>query len=43
MGGLAIPYKGYVEANLTIPDLLCYNKDVLFLVDANMKKKYQYR
>ena len=33
-----IPYKGYVEANLTIPDLLHYKEDVLFLVVAN----YQY-
>ena len=21
MGGISIPYKGYIEANLTIPDL----------------------
>ena len=27
-----IPYKGYVEANLIIPGLLWYNKDVLSLV-----------
>ena len=32
-----IPYKGYVEANLTKPDLPCYNEDVLFLVVANQK------
>ena len=35
MGGISVPYKGYVEANLTIPDLSCYNEDVLFLVVAN--------
>ena len=34
-GSIAIPYKGYVEANLTIPDLPHYNEDVLFLVVAN--------
>ena len=33
--GGAIPYKGYAEANLTIPDLSHYNEDVLFLVVAN--------
>ena len=36
-GGISIPYKGYVEANLTIPDLPHYNEDVLFLVVANDK------
>ena len=35
--GVTIPYKGYVVANLTILDLSCYNKDVLFLVVANHK------
>ena len=34
-GGILIPYKGYVEANLTIPDLPWYNEDVLFLVVLN--------
>ena len=29
-GGITIPYKGYVEANLTILNLPQYNKDVLF-------------
>ena len=37
MGGILIPYQGYVEANLTIPDLPHYNEDVLFLVVANHK------
>ena len=36
-GDISIPYKGYVEANLTIPDLPYYNEDVLFLVLANHK------
>ena len=35
--GISIPYKGYVEANLIIPDLPHYNEDVLFLVIANHK------
>ena len=35
--GITIPYKEYVEANLTIPDLPCYNEDVLFLIVANHK------
>ena len=29
--------EGYVEAKITIPDLPCYNKDVLFLVVSNHK------
>ena len=37
MGGILILYKGYVEANLTTPDLPQYNEDVLFLVVANHK------
>ena len=37
MGCNTIPYQGYVEANLTITDLLCYQEDVLFLVVANHK------
>ena len=35
--GITIPYKGYVEPNLTIPDLPHCNEDVLFLVVANHK------
>ena len=35
--GILILYKGYVEANLTIPDLPQYNEDVLCLVVANHK------
>ena len=31
MGGILIPYIGYIEANLTIPDLPQYNEDALFL------------
>ena len=31
-GGIAILYKGYIEANLIIPGLLQYNEDVLFQV-----------
>ena len=37
IGGIFILYKGYVEANLTIPDLPQYNEDVLFLIVANHK------
>ena len=37
MRDITIPYKGYVEANLIIPDLPHYNEDVLFLVVANHK------
>ena len=29
-GDILIPYKRYVEANLTIPDLPCYNEDDYF-------------
>ena len=36
-GDIFIPYKGYVEANLTIPYLPWYNDDVLFLVVSNHK------
>ena len=32
-----IPYKGYIEAKLTIPDLPQYNEDVLFLVVLDHK------
>ena len=32
-----IPYKGYIEANFTIPDVPQYNKDVLFLVISDHK------
>ena len=37
MGGTAIPYKGGVEANLTIADLPYCNEDVLLLVVVNHK------
>ena len=36
-GGTAIPHKGYIKANLTIPGLPWYNKDVLFLVILDHK------
>ena len=36
-GDIAILYKGYVKANLTIPDLPHYNEDKLFLVVTNHK------
>ena len=36
-GGITIPYKGYLETNLTIPDLPHYNKNELILVVANHK------
>ena len=32
-----IPYKGYIEANLTIPGLPWYNEDVFFLVVLDHK------
>ena len=35
MGGISIPYKGYIEANLTIPDLPWYNESVLYLLVSN--------
>ena len=31
-GGSAIPYLGFVEVNLKIPGISCYNEDVLLLV-----------
>ena len=33
-GGVPIPYKGYVEANLSIPGLPQYNEDVLSFSDS---------
>ena len=36
-GDISIPHKGYVEANLTIPDLPWYNEDLLFLVVSDHK------
>ena len=36
-GGISIPYKGYIEANLTILNLPCYNEDVPFVVAVNYK------
>ena len=40
-GGIAIPYKGYIEANLIISGLAWYNEAVLFLVISD--NKYGYR
>ena len=31
-GGIAIPYIGYVEVNLQIPEIQAYNEDVLMMV-----------
>ena len=36
-GGILIPYKGYVEANLIIPGLPQYNEHLLFLVVSDHK------
>ena len=36
-GGILIPYKGYIEANLTMPNLPWYNEDMLFLVIPDHK------
>ena len=36
-GDILILYKGYVWANLTIPDISQYNEDVLFLVVSHHK------
>ena len=35
--GIAIPYMGYIEANITIPGLPQYDEDVLFLVILDKK------
>ena len=35
--GISIWYNGYIEANLLIPGLHHYNKDVLFLIILNNK------
>ena len=32
-----LPYKGYIEANLNIPDLPQFNEEVLFLVILDHK------
>ena len=32
MGGANIPYMGYVEVNLKIPEIKAFNEDVLMLV-----------
>ena len=40
-GGIPIPYKGYVEANLAIPDLPHYNEDVLFMVVMEIECQYK--
>ena len=32
-----VPYKGYIETNLTVPDLPWYNEDMLFLVILDHK------
>ena len=37
MGGILILYKEYVDANLTIPALPIYNKDILFLAVLDHK------
>ena len=37
VGSIAIPYKGYIEANLIIPGLPQYNEDMLFLVISDNK------
>ena len=36
-GGIALPYKGYIEANLIIPGLPQHNEDILFLVILDNK------
>ena len=33
--GILILYKGYIEANLTIPDILQYSENVLVISDHN--------
>ena len=40
-GGIAIPYIGYVEVNLQIPEIRNYNKDALMMVmnDSRYGKK----
>ena len=35
-GGSEVPYIGYVEANLKIPEIKAYNQDVLFLIGPRM-------
>ena len=35
-GGSTIPYLGFVEVNLQIPGIQCYNEDVLLLVIPTM-------
>ena len=36
-GGIAIPYIGYVEVNLKIPETQAYNEDVLMMVMDNSR------
>ena len=36
-GGIAIPYIGYVEVNLKIPEIQAYNEDVLMMVMNNSR------
>ena len=45
MGGISIPYRGYVETNLTTPDLPGYNEDMLSLVmmDHIYEKEYLWK
>ena len=31
-GGMSVPYIGYVEVNLKIPEIKAYNEDVLMMV-----------
>ena len=35
--GIVIPFKGYIEAKLTVPGLPQYNEDMLFLVAPDHK------
>ena len=43
-GGIAIPYIGYVEVNLQIPEIRNYNEDVLIMVmnDSRYGKKVSF-
>ena len=36
-GGIEVPYKGYVEVNLQIPQIKAYNQDVLMLLVVDSK------
>ena len=43
-GGIAIPFIGYVEVNLQIPEIRNYNEDALMMVmnDSRYGKKVQF-